>query len=129
LYTYYLINEETKLSIEHSKVRYLQFEHNTDQLHKFTNLLILVFGNKNNYQINFLPKTLITVIFGFRFDKKIKQGVLPNSLQFLTFGDDFNQEIKPNVLPNLLQFIKINKKYKYFIELQNYAEKNNFIIQ
>src|SRR5580692_10287719 len=59
--------------VEYLKVRYLKLQKSTKDLHKY--------------------KNLIKVIFGTYFNQKLDIGIFPNSVTYVTFGWNFNQKL------------------------------------
>jgi hypothetical protein len=55
---------------------------------------------------NFLPQSLLSIEFGFLFNRTLMPGVLPHLLTSLVFGYNFNQFLAPGVLPPALENLR-----------------------
>lgn len=72
-----------------------------------TKLTHLIFGEKFNNNVNYLPDSLTHLYFGDDFNKSVDN--LPNSLLFLSFGKKFNRSV--DKLPNSLLFISFGDDF------------------
>ena len=78
-----------------------------------TKLTLLVFGNKFNNTVNYLPDSILYLYFGDDFNKSVDN--LPKLLLHLSFGKSFNATV--DNLPNELIFIKFGNKFNSTINL------------
>ena len=63
-----------------------------------------------------LPKSLISLTFGFDFNQILERVTLPNSLQILTFGEKFDQSLEGVTLPNRLQSLTFGCDFNQCLE-------------
>ena len=94
---------EAEFSLE--GVTHLTTESPLCLLHLPKSLISLSFGDKFNHSLEdmTLPQNLQNLTFGTNFNQSFKNVTLPNSLQNLTFGNQFNQSLEGVTLPNSLQ--------------------------
>ena len=74
----------------------------------------LTFSRGFNQSINGkLPKGLVELKLGSRFDKPIEVGTFPQSLKVLHFGTHFNQALPVGLLPKNLRELHVGDNFKF----------------
>ncbi|EFA77410.1 hypothetical protein PPL_12626 [Heterostelium album PN500] len=79
-------------------------------------VLNLTFGAKFNYYIppRTIPESLVSLQFGFTFNQDIT-GTLPSSITNLTFGWYFDCELQPHTLPSNLKNLTFGFHFNRFL--------------
>ena len=97
-------NTITKIIIEDNFFEILSLLHN--------NITHLTFGDNFNKKLHFnnLPKSLIYLKFGNKFNQPIKH-TIPNTVVYLIFGHNFNQKINVSSIPNSVSYLSLGYSF------------------
>ncbi|KAM9974437.1 hypothetical protein ACTFIW_007890 [Dictyostelium discoideum] len=63
-----------------------------------------------------IPKSVVRLVFGGRFNQVIPIGFIVPTIKYLKFCYSFDQEIKPFVLPSTLLHIQFGSKWNKYLE-------------
>ncbi|EAL62976.1 hypothetical protein DDB_G0288905 [Dictyostelium discoideum AX4] len=87
-----------------------------DTINNLTIMDKLPTNSGNNKSKLIIPKSVVRLVFGGRFNQVIPIGFIVPTIKYLKFCYSFDQEIKPFVLPSTLLHIQFGSKWNKYLE-------------